>query len=55
MNKYIRFENGQQVEVTTLATKPAGGDWKKPRRISIFRSATDYPAPPQSKKFRRLS
>jgi hypothetical protein len=28
VNKYIRFENGRQVEVTTLATKPAGNDWK---------------------------
>jgi hypothetical protein len=25
---YIRFENGRQVEVTTLAAKPAGNDWK---------------------------
>jgi hypothetical protein len=29
MNRYIRFENGSQVEVTTLATKPAGNNWKK--------------------------
>jgi hypothetical protein len=25
---YIRFEDGQQVEATILATKPAGNDWK---------------------------
>jgi hypothetical protein len=29
MNKYIRFESGKQVEVTTLAAKPTGSDWKK--------------------------
>jgi hypothetical protein len=29
MKTYIRFEDGQQVEATILATKPAGNDWKK--------------------------
>ncbi|MDR2458639.1 MAG: hypothetical protein LBD43_00895 [Holosporales bacterium] len=29
MNRYIRFENGKQAEVTTLAAKPTGSDWKK--------------------------
>ena len=28
MKTYIRFENGKQVEVTTLAAKPAGDNWK---------------------------
>jgi hypothetical protein len=30
MKIYIRFdENGRQIEVTTLAAKPAGNEWKK--------------------------
>jgi hypothetical protein len=28
MKTYIRFEDGQQVEATILATKPAGDNWK---------------------------
>jgi hypothetical protein len=29
MKIYIRFENGEQVEATTLESKPTGGCWKK--------------------------
>ncbi|GHT91903.1 hypothetical protein FACS1894122_04990 [Alphaproteobacteria bacterium] len=28
MKVYIRFENGRQIEATTLASKPAGEGWK---------------------------
>jgi hypothetical protein len=29
MKIYIRFENGEQMEATTLESKPTGGCWKK--------------------------
>jgi hypothetical protein len=29
MKTYIRFENGRQVETTTLVAPPAGNDWKE--------------------------
>jgi hypothetical protein len=36
MNKYIRFENGKQIEATILSTKPTGDEWKKAQQNFDF-------------------
>lgn len=52
MKTYIRFENGKQVEVTTLESKPLGTDWKttpknfdftKRYRLSVSGSVEEMP------------